>query len=261
MLTRLHTHLVISARCIRTTSRCLLVCLVAASTVADTRLHVATASNFLVPLQQLSGAFETEHDVDLVVTSHSSGKLYAQIVQGAPFDVFLSADAERPRRLAAEGHARDDAVFTYALGRLALWSAHPRYAAEGIDADTLRRSPPRKIAIANPRLAPYGAAAREVLERWNLWSALSGRIVLGENVAQAYMLTASGNAEVGIVALSQVRQRREGVHWEVPASAHKPIRQDGAILSDHPLARTFVDYLQSDSARSVLRELGYATSP
>lgn len=191
--------------------------------------HVAVAANFAPLMPALAERFERDTGHTLVISSASTGKLYAQIVHGAPFDVFLAADDDYPHRLEREGRGVAGSRFTYAVGRLALWSPRPSI----VDGDSavLKQKRFRKLAVANPRLAPYGAAAREALEKLGLWTSLQPQMVFGENIAQTYQFVASGNAELGFVAYSQVKGKA-GSHWLVPASLHSPLRQD-ALLSLH----------------------------
>lgn len=231
---------------------------------AETAL-VAVAANFSDAMAQLEPAFEAESGHALTVTTGSTGKLYAQIVHGAPFDVLLAADRARPAKLEAEGHAVAGSRFTYAVGRLVLWSPDPaRVAPGGIVA--LEEGAFRALAIANPDLAPYGQAARETLAALGLEDALRNRIVMGENVGQAFALVATGNAELGFVALSSLRHartNRAGSRWDVPADLHAPIRQDAVLLvraRENPTARAFLKFLRSDAARATIARLGYGAN-
>jgi molybdate transport system substrate-binding protein len=183
-------------------------------------------------------------------------------MNGAPYDVLLAADQERPRLLVQAGAAVDQSVFTYAIGRVALWSPDPDAVSDN-GLETLRGGEFRKLAIANPSLAPYGVAAKEILQASAMWDLLENRIAMGENVGQAFTLVATGNAEFGLVALSQVmsrKNRQTGSRWVVPASTHAPIRQDAALLvhgSDNSAARGFLHFLRSDAARNTIRSSGY----
>ena len=222
-------------------------------------VHVAVAANFLAPLKQLAPQFERASGHTLVLSSGSTGKFYAQIRQGAPFDVLLAADDETPARLLREGEAV--ATRTYAVGRLALWSADPARI-DGSDA-VLRGGAYARLAVANPRLAPYGAAAMQVLEKLGFAEQAKKRFVTGENIGQAHRFVASGNADIGFVALSQVWQDGRlsgGSAWLVPAALHDPIRQDAALLkrgAGNPAARALFDYLQTPQARAAIRGFGY----
>ena len=230
---------------------------VAGAAAAD-QLRVAVASNFRPAMLQLAERFEEDSGRELTLIFGSTGKHYAQIVNGAPFDAFLAADAERPLRLEREGHALPGNRFTYAVGRLVLWSP----SADLVDdkGGVLRSDRFRHLAIANPLLAPYGAAAREVLLALGLWEALQARLVRGENIAQAYQFVASGNAELGFVAGAQLVTRgtvAAGSSWEPPAALYAPIEQQAVLLSDSPAAHAFAAFLQSEEARALIRAAGY----
>lgn len=220
---------------------------------AAERIMVAAAANFADPLAEIAASFEAETGHDVVIVIGSSGKLYAQIINGAPFDLFLSADAARPARLEAEGRILPGTRIPYAFGRLALWSADPALVTgpEALDEG--------RIAIANPKLAPYGAAAIEVLAALEIAEDVETRIVQGENVGQAFAMVASGNARTGFVALAQLRGPRApgGAFWVVPAEMHAPIRQDAVLLRDTPAARAFHAFLQGPEAEAILERFGY----
>ncbi len=223
---------------------------------------VAVASNFAEAAERLQAGFEAESGHKLIVTTGATGKLYAQIVAGAPFDVMLSADQARAVRLGDEGFAVADARFTYAIGRLTLWSPDPaRTPADG--RALLAAGDFRNIAIANPDLAPYGAAAREALQAMGLWETLRDRIVMGENIGQTFAMVATRNADLGLVALSYVlspRNAETGSRWDVPQDLYAPIRQDAALMTraaDNPAARGFLAYLRSDAARAMIEAAGY----
>lgn len=222
----------------------------------------AVATNFAEVIEALAPGFEAASGHRLRLASGSTGKLYAQIVNGAPFDIFLAADQRRPELLAASNGAVQGSRFTYAIGRLALWSPDAdRISGDG--ANVLRRGDFRHLAIANPKLAPYGIAAKQTLEELDLWAALQEKIVQGENIGQAFALVATGNAEVGFVALSAVlspRNRNTGSRWEVPTQMYRPIRQDAVLLAhgaDNAAARAFLVYIKGDKARKVIAAFGY----
>ena len=222
---------------------------------------VAVAANAAEAIETLAGEFEQKSGHRITVTVGSTGKLYAQILHGAPFDVFLAADHERPRLLVEQGLAASDSRMTYAVGRLVLWSPEPETFTDA--AAVLREGAFRRLAIANPDLAPYGAAARDTLREFGLWEGLRSKIVVGENVGQAFAMVASGNAELGFVALSSVlsaRNRQPGSYWEVPPHLHAPIRQDAVLLNraeDNPAARDFLRFLGSPRARKAIASSGY----
>jgi molybdate transport system substrate-binding protein len=240
----------------------LLLGLFLAGPAAGEEAVVAVAANFLEVAERLAADFERDRGHALRFVAGSTGKLYAQIAHGAPFDAFLAADQERPARLEREGLAVAGSRFTYAGGRLALWSREPgRVGADG--AATLRQGKFRLLAIANPDLAPYGAAAKQTLQKLGLWERFGGRIVMGETIGQAHVLVASGNAELGFVALASVlspRNATRGSRWDVPAHLHAPIRQDAVLLlrgARNPAARGFLAFLRSPRAQAVIAAHGY----
>ena len=215
---------------------------------------VAVATNFVRPAEHIVTDFAKKHGGEVALVAGSTGKLYAQIRSGAPFDVFLAADQRRPALLEEEGPGVAGSRFTYALGRLALWTARDD---TELNADTLRRGDFRKLAIANPELAPYGEAAREVLSR--LGVQVQEHIVTAESVGQAFALVATGNADLGLVAAPQARQAGQGRLWLVPSHLHEPIRQDAILLTrakDNAIATAFVAFLRTD-ARTAIASLGY----
>ena len=205
---------------------------------ADT-VHVAVAANFTPAMKEIAASFSRHSGHEVILSSASSGKLAAQLQHGAPFDVFLSADQAKPIALAKAGYAVSTTRFTYAIGALVLWSADE--AIQGSERQRLEAGDYRKLAIANPRLAPYGKAARETLQALGLEAASRRHWVTGENIAQTYQFVASGNAELGFVALSQLRllgrtpesdnANQQVFGWQVPSSMHRAIRQDGILLS------------------------------
>lgn len=220
---------------------------------------VAVAANFLAPMKQLAPRFERVSGHTLVVSSGSTGKFYAQIKNGAPFDVLLAADDETAARLMREG----DAVRTqtYAIGKLVLWSADASRL-DGSDA-LLRSGTYNKLAVANPKLAPYGAAAMQVLDKLGLTEQAKAKFVMGENIGQTHQFAASGNADLGFVALSQVWQDGKltgGSAWLVPTALYTPIRQDAALLKRgeaNAATHAFLDFLKSQEAQAVIRSYGY----
>ncbi|MEL7452095.1 MAG: molybdate ABC transporter substrate-binding protein, partial [Pseudomonadota bacterium] len=203
--------------------------------------------------------FETLTGHTLTITSGSTGKLYGQIVNGAPFDVFLAADEARPHRLVAGGYAEADDRFTYATGRLVLLglaSDDPGKRLQDLDFS--------RLAMANPELAPYGLAARQVLTALGLGDLPAGKVALGESVGQAFAFLATGNADIGFIAnaqLSMLPEDREWSSWPVPAALHDPIRQDGVLLSrgrDNAAARAFVDFIKGEQARALIAASGFS---
>jgi len=223
---------------------------------------IAVATNFAEVALVLEQRFEAVSGQSLTLVTGSTGKLYAQIVNGAPFDAFLAADRWRPQLLEEDGRGVGGSRFTYAVGRLTLWSPDAsRVADDG--AATLAAMDFRALAIANPRLAPYGAAAAGVIEALGLSAGLQGRLVVGENVGQAYSMVATGNAELGFVALSQVLDRapaEAGSRWDVPVEMYAPIRQDAVLLTraaSNRAATGFLQYLRGPEARRIMLASGY----
>ena len=233
----------------------------ARSALSDEAL-VAVAASFVPPMEVVAAAIEAETTHSITLVSGSTGGLYAQILNGAPFDVFVAADAERPRLLAQSGHGIAATRTTVALGRLVLLSRDTALIdARGLDA--LRGGTLRRVAIANPNLAPYGLASQQVLEALDLWQVLQPRLVRGESVAQTYAMTATGNAELGFVALAQALARDGNVAYEhVPEELHAPIRQDVIVLErarDNTAARAVHEFLQSTRGRETGERSGYAS--
>ena len=224
-------------------------------------VSVAVASNFTVPMQELASAFEQASGHKARPAFGSTGRFYAQVKNGAPFQVLLAADDDTPAKLEKEGLAVAGSRFTYATGRLVLWSASPGVVDER--GEVLKKPGTGRIAIADPRLAPYGAAAVEAMGRLGVARALQPRIVQGENISQAYQFVLTGNAQMGFVALSQVMvdgRIDKGSAWRVPAQLHAPIRQDAVLLNagkDNPAAAALMAFLRSDSARAIIRAHGY----
>lgn len=217
-------------------------------------IRVAVAANFAPTLQLIADDFAAGTGHRVLISTGSTGKHYAQIRNGARFDIFLAADAERPALLEQSGIGVPGSRFTYATGRLALWAPGQTTVAD--PAALLRGGRYRYLAIANPRLAPYGAAAKQVLEAWQLWGPLQSKLVRGENAGQAYQYVATGNAEVGLVALSQVLGQR-GAYQVLPETLHAPIDQQALLLRHSPAADAFLVFLKSDSAAKRLEDAGY----
>lgn len=246
---------------------------------------VAVAANFAGPLAKLATGFRAATGHTLKVSAGATGKLYAQIVAGAPFDVLLAADDETPKKLIDQGRGVAGSSFTYALGRLALWSAQPDLVDDR--GAVLEQGRFAHLAIANPKLAPYGRAALQVLQARGLAERIAPRLVTGESIAQTYQFVATGNAELGFVALAQItdvpaafEERRDagaaprtaaapasvpgaplrGSAWVVPASLHGEIRQDAVLLQPgaaNPAARALLNYLRSAPAQALIRACGY----
>lgn len=238
----------------------LLLCTASVAAVADV-VQVAVAANFTAPMKLIAADFEAESGHKAVLSFGATGKFYAQIVNGAPFDVFLAADDETPLRLEKEGAAVAGSRFTYATGKLVLWSALAGF----VDGrgDVLKKGDFKKIAIASPKVAPYGAAAVETMTKLGLLTSLEARLVTGESIGQAFSFVSTGNAELGFVALSQVYQGgkiKSGSAWIVPDNLHSPIRQDAVLLTrakDSQASRMLITFLTSEKAKAIVRSFGY----
>jgi molybdate transport system substrate-binding protein len=224
------------------------------------QIRLAVAANFTLPMkQQIVPAFQQETGHTVLATYGPTGGLYAQIVQGAPFDALLAADAERPQQLEASGLGVAGTRFTFALGKVVLWSATPGL----VDANgaVLEKGNFDHLALPNPKIAPYGRAAREVLRALVLWDTLEPKVVYGQDLNQTYQLIASGNAALGFVALSQVKASRPGdPYWLPDAALHAPIEQQAILLTrsrDSAAARAFLAFLRSPKGRALIESFGY----
>jgi molybdate transport system substrate-binding protein len=237
------------------------ICLFLAAPAMAAEVTVAVAANFTGPMKQIAALFEKETGNRVELSFGSTGQFYAQIKNGAPFQVFLSADDKTPAQLDKDGLAVPGSRFTYATGKLALWSSRPGF----VDpkGEVLSKGNYARIAIANPKLAPYGTAAIEVLSKLGLLGQVSPKVVEGENISQTFQFVATGNAELGFVALSQIMKNGRvgaGSAWIVPGKLHSPIRQDAVLLSsgrDNAAARALLVYLKSDKIRRIIRSYGY----
>lgn len=228
---------------------------------AAEEVHVAVAANFAAPMERIAAEFARDTGNKALVSAGGTGKLYSQINNGAPFEVFLSADEATPAKLEQEGLGVAGSRFTYAIGKLVLWSSKPGHVDP--QGEVLKKGDFRHLAIANPKLAPYGRAAQEVLEKRGVWQQLQSRLVFGENIAQAHQFVSSGNAELGFVALSQIRQdsaEHQGSFWLVPQALYAPIRQDAILLArgkGKTAAEQLLKYLKSDKAATIIKRYGY----
>ena len=250
-------------------NRCLALCLAAtclfvnacSRSEGQADVHIAVASNFVAAANAIEAQFETETDYDVELIAGSTGALYAQITQGAPYDVFLAADQVRPEKLEEVGQAVVGTRFTYALGKLAIW--YPK--GGKVTSDSVEPYKVQRFAIANPRLAPYGRAAEDVFSLMTLQTHMQERLVLGENVGQAFAFVKTGNADAGLVALSQLQTLsagREDTYAVLPQEFYRPIRQDAVLLqhgSEQEAALAFVHFLQSDTARDIITASGYSS--
>ncbi|MBD9463292.1 molybdate ABC transporter substrate-binding protein [Pseudomonas sp. Pdm06] len=224
-------------------------------------VQVAVAANFTAPIQAIAADFEKDTGHKLVAAYGATGQFYTQIKNGAPFEVFLAADDTTPARLESEGDTVKGSRFTYAVGTLALWSAKDGYVDN--QGQVLKRNDFQHLSIANPKAAPYGLAATQVLDKLGLTDQVKSKLVEGQNITQAYQFVSTGNAELGFVALSQVYKDGKvtgGSAWIVPAELHDPIKQDAVILTkgrDNPAAVALVDYLKGPKAAAIIQAYGY----
>lgn len=222
------------------------------------QILVATASNFVETIRVIARNFEAQTGHEVLILSGSTGKHYAQIKHGAPFDVFFAADIKRPELLEKEGIAIPDSRFTYAIGKLTLWSPKTDY----VDSEgkILAKNKFRHLAIANPKLAPYGKAAQNILQNLGLWQTLQTRMVRGENIGQTFQFVKSSNAQLGFVSVSQITkpdQPTEGSFWEIPQSLYTPIQQQAVLLKDSNAARTFIAFVKNKQSQQIIRSYGY----
>jgi len=253
---------------------CLLVGLVLIRIVFIQQAHaqsvsVAVASNFTHPMKALVKEFEKQSGIQVRVSYGSSGKFYAQIKHGAPFQVFLSADQAKPAALEKEGWGISGSRFTYATGRLALWSSKDSFIDENLS--PLKAGQFNKLALANPKLAPYGIAAVQVLESLNLTQSSQHKWVKGENIAQTYQFVSTGNSDLGFVALSQIINRDKGKNnkdikhgsaWVIPNNLHQPIHQDAILLKsgkDNQAAQQLMRFIKNKEAKTIISSYGYET--
>ena len=224
-------------------------------------VSVAVAANFTAPMQKIAQAFEQETGHKAVLSFGSTGNLYAQIQHGAPFQILLAADATTPVKIEKEGLGLAGSRFTYAIGKLVLWSKQPGFVDD--KGDILRAGKFQRIAVANPKLAPYGAAAVETMTKLGVLKALQPKMVQGENIAQTYQFTATENAQLGFVALSQVMSEgkiAQGSAWLVPAHLHAPIQQDALLLTHgngKPAATALMNFLRSERVKKLISTYGY----
>jgi len=224
-------------------------------------VQVAVAANFTAPMKVIAAQFEKDTGNKVLASYGATGKFYAQIHNGAPFDILLAADDETPAKLDQEKVTMAGSRFTYAIGKLVLWSAQPGM----VDAkgDVLTAGKFDHIAVADPKLAPYGLAARETLQKLNLFASLAPKFVTGDNIGQTYQFVASSAAPLGFVAMSQVyenNQLKSGSAWVVPSALYSPIRQDAVVLGkggNNAAAAAFIGYLKGDKAKAVIRSFGY----
>lgn len=224
-------------------------------------MQVAVAANFSAPMKRIAEEFEKSTGHKAVISVGATGKFYAQITNGAPFDVLLSADVDTPAKLEKEGFALPGTRFTYATGRLVLWSATPGLVDD--KAAVLARNDFKSLAIAEPKLAPYGTAAMQALTKIGMLNLLQPKLVTGGSIGQAFSMVSTGNAELGFVAMSQVfedGQLKSGSAWVVPTNLHSPLKQDAALLARgkaNPAALHLMIFLKSGQARAIMNSFGY----
>ena len=224
-------------------------------------VQVAVAANFTAPMQKIAAEFEKDTGHKVQLAFGATGKFYAQIKNGAPFEILLAADDETPARLEKEGAGVAGSRFTYAVGKLVLWSAKADFVDD--QGEILKKGNFKHVSIANPKLAPYGQATVETLTALKLLDAIQPKFVQGENIAQTHQFIATGNAELGFVALSQVMKDGkivEGSAWVVPASLHQPIRQDAILLEygkDKPATAALLKYLGGEKSKAIIKSYGY----
>jgi molybdate transport system substrate-binding protein len=220
--------------------------------------HVAVAANFTEPAKEIAALFKEKTGNEAVLIFGASGAFFTQITHSAPFEVFLSADEDRPRAAVEQGFAVPDSRFTYAIGKLVLWSR----VVDVTDGEAaLKAGNFLKLSIANPNAAPYGTAAVETMQALGVYDALKAKIVQGNSIAQAFQFVDTRNAEVGFVALSQLYGVTAGTRWEVPPNLYSPIRQDAVLLktgADSEASKAFLDFLKGPEARAIIERFGYA---
>jgi molybdate transport system substrate-binding protein len=254
-----HSNVAMKKRRILIVSSLLLTSLISSRLAAE-EVRIAVAGNFTDVTRQIAPLFEQATGHTTRISYGSTGTLFSQIENGAPFDLFLAADTHRPVKAEAEGLAVPGSRFIYARGKLVLWSANQRAFEAG--ESFLKQGEFAHVAIANPETAPYGLAARQVMEHLGVWEILQPRLVRGDSIAQTFQFVATGNANIGFVACSQVRawQKSPGTTWEIPADYHDPIDQAAVLLKrgeNNPAALAFLGFLQRDSTRAVIEHFGY----
>ena len=221
-------------------------------------VNIAVAANFTDAAKEMAQVFKEKTGHEAVLSFGPSGQFYAQIKENAPFQIFLSADQERPKKLVDEGFGAADSVFSYAIGKLVLWSKKPGFVK---NEEVLKKGNFTKISIANPASAPYGAAAVEVMKALNVYDALEAKIVQGNSIAQTFQFIETENAELGFIAQSQIITRTDGSGWQVPQKLYKEIRQDAVLLKsgeNNEAAKAFITFLKGSVAKNIIKKFGYA---
>ncbi len=238
----------------------LLLGLVATTSTAADEIRVAAASNFTDAIRHIAGRFEQQSGHKVTPVFGSTGKHYAQIKHGAPFHAFFAADVKRPRLLEEQGVAMRGSRFTYAIGKVVLWSPKADYV--DTSGRVLKDGDFHHLALANPKHAPYGRAAREVLESRGVWQPLQQRLVRGENIGQTFQFVKTGNAELGFVAWSQLKRPGRpatGSWWTIPQGLYAPVEQQAVLLKDNAVARDFLTFIRGEEALEIIRAYGYGT--
>jgi len=238
----------------------LLVFLVVSGSVQVKEIHIAVASNFTDTMKEIAQRFEAKSGDKVILTFGSTGKLYAQIRNGAPYDAFFAADIKRPKRLEKESVALPGSRFTYAIGKVVLWSLKPNV----VDANgrVLKTGDFRHLALANPKFAPYGKAAEQIMQKRGVWKALQSRLVMGQNISQAFQFVYSGSATMGFVAYSQIKNldnSSRGSLWEPPQSLYTTIEQQAVLLKNNATAKKFLDFTKNKKAQKIIQKYGYDT--
>ena len=227
---------------------------------AASEIKIAVASNFVTTMEKIVNLYHATNAHTVTLISGSSGKHYAQIKNGAPYDIFYAANKSYPQKLASNNYGEAASLYQYASGQLVLWSARK----SPVSKEHLHSSVSAKIAIANPRLAPYGRAAHQVLNTMGLWETLNKRVVRGENINQAFQFVATGNAEYGFVALSQLRAidgPQLNSYWRVPQEHYDPIDQYAILLKDGPAQRSFYEFCRTKPIQALIEDNGYRVEP
>jgi molybdate transport system substrate-binding protein len=251
---RLLSRYVLQAVC------CAAIALAGAGAAEAGQTNIAVAANFTDAANEIAQAFKAKTGHEAILSFGSTGQLYTQITQEAPFEVFLAADDERPRRAIEEGFAVPGSQFTYAIGTLVLWSQDPDLVQ---NEETLKKGDFTKIAIASPEAAPYGAAAVQTMKMLGVYDQLEPKIVQGNNISQTFQFIETGNAELGFVALAQIARNEEGSRWVVPEALHDPIRQDAVLLepgAESEAARAFMEFLNGPEAAAIITRFGYGVA-
>ena len=221
-------------------------------------INIAVASNFTNVIKHIAGIYEKTSGHKITLIFGSTGKHYAQIKNGAPFDIFFAADTKRPRLLEQEGFVIDNSRFTYAIGKLVLWS--PKI--DNVKNKILHNKKLSKLSIANPKLSPYGRAAMETLQKLGIWNNIKKRLVMGENISQAFWFVNSENAELGFISISQLKQKdikNKNHFWQVPEKFYTPIKQQAVLLTNNKVAKDFLLFIKSTKVKKIINNFGYKT--